>query len=229
MILYKRYQTGGPLSYDKSSDTYWGGNMPEVEVEGKNQKKPYYTADFDQIIKDYPITYKNDNLAAIHPDRVKMIQHGQMKERDLALANSAAEKILKKNPRKKGEEIKEWVSRLTPEEKGYVMKSQYGAQFNPTVWDRFDSGLNTLEVAGRTKSMPGAEALNIFAPLDYSTNIVRAGRNAVGDYIQPETGFTKSAWGNNGRFDMSNPNIYKAILPPVLVYSLQNYGKNMSR
>lgn len=193
MILYKKYQSGGPLSYHKDSDTYWGGTLDQTTVEGKS-KKPYYTEDFDKIMKENPTDYRNDNLAALYPGRVKMIQQGQIKDRDLALANSAAEKILKKNPRKEGEDMKDWIKRLSPEEKEYVMQSQYGVQFNETILDKLDRGLKASAAESAILAGPvglglktamhhkfGTEpkdVADLASVLDYSTNIVRAVRNA---------------------------------------------------
>ena len=36
----------------------------------------------------------------------------------------------------------------------------------------------------------------------------------------------KSAIGNNGMFDMTNPNIYKGIIPPALLFYLQSQQQN---
>jgi hypothetical protein len=50
------------------------------------------------------------------------------------------------------------------------------------------------------------------------------------EYVVPFTNYPKSAVGNNGMFDMTNPNIYKALVPIVmgagaLQQNKQEYGK----
>ena len=47
------------------------------------------------------------------------------------------------------------------------------------------------------------------------------------DIINHKQGnYLKSATGNNGMFNMTNPNIYKGIIPPALLLYLQSQNKN---
>ena len=150
-------------------------DLPELTVEAK---APYWMEDFEDIDKTRRV-YKNESLKKTHPDREALIQTGIDREHKTKLSNSATTKIFKKNPRKEGESMKGWLDRLSEGERQQVMKSQYASQFEDGIWDKFGRGMDALEVAQRTGSIPGAEALDILALLDYTTNIVKAGRNAV--------------------------------------------------
>ena len=46
-----------------------------------------------------------------------------------------------------------------------------------------------------------------------------------GEIIPIKSNQIKSAIGNNGMFDMTNPNIYKGLIPPTLLLYLQSQQK----
>lgn len=46
------------------------------------------------------------------------------------------------------------------------------------------------------------------------------------EYVVPFSNYPKSAIGNVGFFDMTNPNIYKGIIPPALLLYLQSQNQN---
>ncbi|HPQ79519.1 MAG TPA: hypothetical protein PLG47_03655, partial [Candidatus Dojkabacteria bacterium] len=47
--------------------------------------------------------------------------------------------------------------------------------------------------------------------------------------VSPYTNRLKSAIGNNGMFDMTNPNIYKGIIPPALLLYPQSQQQNKTK
>lgn len=49
---------------------------------------------------------------------------------------------------------------------------------------------------------------------------------ASDEYVVPFTNYPKSAVGNNGMFDMTNPNIYKSLVPIMGVGAAGTYGAN---
>lgn len=61
---------------------------------------------------------------------------------------------------------------------------------------------------------------------NYTSKRIIDNINIKNIHVFKNPGQLKSAIGNNGLFDMTNPNIYKGIIPPSLLFYLQSQNQN---
>lgn len=101
-------------------------------------------------------------------------------------------------------EVMEWLKRINPEE--------YKLRTLDKEWLPDKVTTDNIAKYIKEKNIPIAEIKNVHDGADYFGNFVPSNVRAINrSMINP-----KSLWYNSGMFDMTNPNIYKGVLPYAL-------------
>lgn len=160
-----------------------------------------WTRKFQDVGKDVPYWHPDKNIEKLYEGNPANAEPGMY---ELMYPKGQQTIVAEGNAKSwaeiKNDEVADWLNKTKPNNKN----NRIGSSLDPNL-------VKTDDVASYmiNKGVPVGKANNVYDGPDFNFNDVTADVTMLNTSKIP----VKSRWYNNGKFDMTNPNIYKAAIP----------------